>query len=485
MTRRDGQSKKFMATSLERLLSKARALGCPADQIENFLSVGYVPQPKQLEFHAAARSADGGNGPDQVGFGGARGPGKSHASFAQLALDDCRRQPGLKGLYLRKVGKQAREQFDDLRRSVLVDVPHGYNRQAGIVSLWDDARIFIGHFKSEGDIDNYLGIEYDVILIEEATTLSESKYRALRDSNRTSKPTWRPRVYLTTNPGNIGHVWFKQRFVEPYQLGEELFTRFVPATVDDNRLVDVGYKRKLEENSGWKLRAYRYGDWDIAAGQYFSTFDRTLHVIEPFPIPSAWWSWLAMDYGFVHPTVFVLLTMDGDGNVYVVDEHVQSRWLPERHAEGVRAMLARHAVGDSVLSRIPAGTDVFAKTSERTIADQYAALGLRLVPADTDRINGAAEIARRLGDIDHGIDPSLYIFNRCARLIECLPAMQHDQHRPEDVLKWDVDEDGKGGDDPYDCLRYGLMTDRVRSARQTPIVIRGVDPLAQMDRGRF
>jgi ABC-type Mn2+/Zn2+ transport system ATPase subunit len=48
-----------MATSLERLLSKAKATGCPADQIENFLSVGYVPQPKQLEFHAAARSADG------------------------------------------------------------------------------------------------------------------------------------------------------------------------------------------------------------------------------------------------------------------------------------------------------------------------------------------------------------------------------------------------------------------------------------------
>jgi phage terminase large subunit len=229
-------------------------------------------------------------------------------------------------------------------------------------------------FKSEGDIDNYLGIEYDVILIEEATTLSESKYRALRDSNRTSKPTWRPRVYLTTNPGNIGHVWFKNRFVTPFQLGDESFTRFVPATVDDNRLVDAGYKRKLEENSGWKLRAYRYGDWDIAAGQYFSTFDRNLHVIEPFPIPSAWWSWLAMDYGFVHPTVFVLLALDGDGNVYVVDEHVQSRWLPERHAEGVRAMLASACgLPESVLSVECAcrRTDVFAKKSERTIADEY------------------------------------------------------------------------------------------------------------------
>ena len=29
--------------------------------------------------------------------------------------------------------------------------------------------------------------------------------------------------------------------------------------------------------------------------------------------------------------------------------------------------------------------------------------------------------------------------------------------RPEDVLKCDADEDGVGGDDPYDALRYGIQ----------------------------
>jgi hypothetical protein len=156
--------------------------------------------------------------------------------------------------------------------------------------------------------------------------------------------------------------------------------------------------------------------------------------------------------------VFVLLTMDGDGNVYVVDEHVQSRWLPERHAEGVRAMLGRNGLPESLLWSVPAGADVFAKKSERTIADEYEDQGIHLTPAVTDRINGAAEVARRLGDSDHGIEPSIFIFKHCVRLIECLPALQHDQSRPEDVKKWDVDEDGKGGDDSYDALRYGLMS---------------------------
>jgi hypothetical protein len=35
-------------------------------------------------------------------------------------------------------------------------------------------------------------------------------------------------------------------------------------------------------------------------------------------------------------------------------------------------------------------------------------------------------------------------------LHECLPALQHDPHRPEDVLKVDADEEGNGGDDAGD-----------------------------------
>ena len=54
--------------------------------------------------------------------------------------------------------------------------------------------------------------------------------------------------------------------------------------------------------------------------------------------------------------------------------------------------------------------------------------------------------------------PSLFIHQRCGRLVETLPAMQHDPHRPEDVLKVDCDEDGVGGDDAADRLLYLVAT---------------------------
>jgi len=40
--------------------------------------------------------------------------------------------------------------------------------------------------------------------------------------------------------------------------------------------------------------------------------------------------------------------------------------------------------------------------------------------------------------------------------------LQHDPNRPEDVLKVDADEDGIGGDDSADALRY-LVATKARS----------------------
>lgn len=449
-------------TKADLLTRLAFDAGLPTDSLARFERYLYLPQPRQIAFHGAARSCDF-TETDYVGFGGARGPGKSHAVFAQIALDDCQRIPNLKVLYLRKISKNAREQFEDLRRSVLFACPHEYNRSTGVLSFPNNSRIVLGHFRTEGDIDQYLGLEYDVICIEEATTLTKSKWDALRDSNRTSKPNFRPRIYASTNPGGVGHVWFKKMFIEPARTGTETNTRFVFATVDDNKFIDAGYTKKLEENAGWRLRAYRFGDWDIAAGQYFSTFDYTRHVVEPFRLANAVWL-AALDYGFTHPTACYLLAK-WDGKVYVVDEHYEAKKLPLWHSVEIKRMLARNNLKIHNLKTFVAGHDVFAQKGDekaKTIADQYAEYDIKLKPAAVDRISGASLILEMLGD--ENTPQELFIFNRCKRLIETLPALQHNPNRPEDVLKIDADENGDNGDDAYDALRYGLMACERRKA---------------------
>jgi hypothetical protein len=244
----------------------------------------------------------------------------------------------------------------------------------------------------------------------------------------------------------------------------EVDTRFIPARVGDNAFNNPEYRKILEGLTGWQKRAWLDGDWDIAAGQFFTTFRRDVHVVEDFDDTRAVEWFLALDYGFAHYTVALLGCRDGDGNTFIVDEHAERLWLPQRHASAIKAMLARHTIGDrrlelGDLKRVIAGADVFSRQSDgTTIAAQYAKQGITLRPANTDRVNGWAEVMQGLGDIDAGIRPTLFIHRRCGRLVETLPALQHDPNRPEDVLKVDADDDGIGGDDAADTLRYLVAT---------------------------
>src|SRR5437868_11514415 len=114
-------------SSLERYLAAGREAGCLPGQMENFVRAGIVLQPRQLAASAAARLCDQIHGPTAVGYGGARGGGKSHWLLAQMGADDCQRIAGLKCLLLRKVGKANMEHFEDLRRRLLGGLKHNFS----------------------------------------------------------------------------------------------------------------------------------------------------------------------------------------------------------------------------------------------------------------------------------------------------------------------------------------------------------------------
>jgi hypothetical protein len=124
-----------------------------------------------------------------------------------------------------------------------------------------------------------------------------------------------------------------------------------------------------------------------------------------------------------------------------------------------RVSLVRRSSLSVVLTRFSAGADLFARQSNGfTIAKEYADLGICLRSATMDRVNGWAAILKGLGDPSMDVPPRLFIHQRCTRLLETLPMLQHDPNRPEDVLKVDPDDDGTGGDDAADALRYLVAT---------------------------
>lgn len=452
---------------MQRYIEAARDAGCPPDQIKNFLRAGIVLQPQQLKASAAARLCDQPDGPEEIGMGGARGGGKSFWSIAQMAADDAQRWPGSRFLFLRKVGKAARESFESLRQKALMGLPHRYSE--GVLRFPNGSVVVVGHFQNESDVDAYLGLEYDGIAIEESTLLSVTKQKMIATCNRTSLAGVRPRRYHTTNPGGISHAEFKKKFIVPFRRGTESRTRFVPATYRDNRVLNPEYVKVLNDLAGWHRRAWRDGDWDIAAGQFFANWIDEIHVVQPFAIPKHWRVWAAMDYGWVHPTAVLIFAQDDDGHIYVVGEHAMSRWLPQLHVRALSELLDQLGLDWGRLETFVAGADVFVKRDPsgqgtvtddprgKSIADHYGECGVTLAQAKIDRIQGAGAVLQLLGDVAEGIEPRLWVFSTCHRLAEQIPAMIHDPKRPEDVLKVDIDDSGEGGDDLYDAARYGLM----------------------------
>ena len=88
---------------------------------------------------------------------------------------------------------------------------------------------------------------------------------------------WKPRMYLTANPGGIGHKWVKSRFVDTYYGNREEETRYIHSTYQDNNLLDANYIKKLEGYSNLR-KSWTLGDWNLDEGIAFA-FDEDIHAI--------------------------------------------------------------------------------------------------------------------------------------------------------------------------------------------------------------
>lgn len=447
-------------------IAYAHEIGVPYSSLKRFLEAGYIPQRKQMKLAAEWRAMDT-NDVDELMFGGARGGAKTHGTFATAAIDDCQKFDNLRCLFLRKQQGSAEESLDDLTRKILFRVPHE-KRQASI-RFPNHSYIKIGNFQYEKDIDKYLSLEYDLIILEQAEQLTPTKIVDIGTCNRNSRTDYKPRMVYTVNPGGVAHTYLKNKFIQPWREGKETTTRFIQSLHSDNKFINEGNRRKLEQLTGWKRKAWLDGDWDVFAGQFFDKFrfdDHTFDQSEFFPpeyLAANWENiqpWGSFDWGLKHWSVFYL-GYKYEGAIHIIDECAVRNLLDESIAKAIVETCTRNGLKPSQLRNVAAGTDCFkrdGKTGETT-ADVFTKHGVYLNPANTARQAGASKVLTLLGDLEQGIKPTVKISRRCKKLIEQLPAMEHDKDKPSDVEKVDSDENGFGGDDAYDAFRYFVMDD--------------------------
>lgn len=420
-------------------------------------------QPKQKKFYDTVEEKP------VTFYGGAKGGGKSEGLRRIMLLRRIkyagstgaifrRTYPELEGNHIRPMFRQ----FPELRKY--------YNATKKILSLPNGSTLEFCHCNTEKDVDLYQGREFHDLGIEEAGQWTESMFRTLHGSNRTSIPGIHARTLLTGNPGGIGHGWLKRLFVDKQYnaLERPEDYAFIQAFVADNPALiknDPNYIRRLEAEPNEALRrAFLLGDWDIFAGQFFTEISREVHFIKPFPIPDHWERFGAYDFGFNHPAAFGWFANDEDGNTYMYREFIKSQFRVDQFAKEILKFKDTEK-----LYPIVAGHDCWTtknvlrdEAAPPTVAEEFAAYGVNLKKATVDRIQGAAHLRKYLAwrDLEgKHKKPRLYIFDTCPITFNTLARMIHDPERPEDVLKINATEgDATSGDDAYDMIRYGLMS---------------------------
>lgn len=454
---------------------------------------------------------------NEILYGGSAGGGKSFGIRAGDILW-CAAIPGLQVYLFRRIRedlvKNHMEGPKGLRALLAPWVDAGFVQIVeDEIRFWNGAKIYLCHCKDAKDIYKYQGAEIHVLCIDELTHWTEEMYRFLRNRVRmvgiTLPPGYEgrfPRIFCSANPGNIGHQFVKSTFIdgcapmEIRQMSESeggMRRQFIPAQLEDNPSMaadDPGYENRLMGlGSEALVKAMRYGDWSVVEGAFFDCWDSTKHVVRPFEIPHHWTRIRAMDWGSAAPFVVQWWAVASEAGV-VKNSVGQAVTIPrgcmvlyrdwyggskpnvglKMTAEAVGSGIADRERGEKMNDEVldPAA---FAQDGGPSIAERmYEGSGHRINfrRADNTRVAGRGRMggwdsvrARMVGDGDG--NPMMVVFSNCHDFIRSVPAMQHDPHKPEDMMSDGVD------DHEADTCRYALNSRPWIAPKVEPIPIRG------------
>ena len=297
--------------------------------------------PKQMEGLKALAN----NSPIRVlGYGGAKGGGKSHLARQWLYLR-AKKYPGSTGLLVRKTYQ---ELYRNHTKRFISDFPDlHYVERKNHLELDNGSVIELAYCEGERDLERFQGAEYHSVVVDQAEQHIKQVFYYLRSCMRTTMPNLETKMLLTFNPGGIGHTWLKRMFVDGQidhtdPLPEEL--QFILAKVFDNKWImenDAQYVKNLEALPEGMREAYLNGSFDTFEGQFFQLKADSME--DPFDVPEedamAGRLFGSLDHGITHPTSFGLWYLDHDNNMHRLFTYFNNGATAYEHAKEIHDLI--------------------------------------------------------------------------------------------------------------------------------------------------
>lgn len=385
-----------------------------------------VPNKKQALFFASKAK--------YTAYGGARGGGKSWALRRKLVLL-CLRYAGIKCLVIRRSFPELQYNHILPLRAELGDCVK-YSESGKCFKFPNGSVLKLGYMADDGDTLQYQGQEYDIIALDEATQLTEYRFSALKACLRGANE-FPKRMYLSCNPGGIGHAWVKRLFIDRrYHDGENPDDyAFIQATAYDNTVLmekDSEYIDRLRSLPKELRSAWLHGRWDLFEGQFFSEISEETHVIPPVSLRKGTRRIGGLDYGF-DMLAFVCLAADSDGNVYLEREYAEPNLTLSSAGQRVAALCR-----DADIDYIAASPDLWNRRQDSGLSGfeiMSAVDGMPpLIRADNRRIAGWRAVREYL-KADENTTPKLRFFSSCPETVRCMSALTYDKTKTEDAAE--------------------------------------------------
>ena len=297
----------------------------------------WKPHPKQIKFIQLPFEVE------EALYGGAAGGGKSEVLVMLPLIYRFHEHPKFKGIILRRTNPELDAEIIGRAHQWYPNTGAVWNEGKKRYTWYDrygnaGAEMRFGHAELEKDIRKYDGVQYNYVAFDEATSFTEFQYLYLTLTRRRSATTDLPAIARSaTNPGNIGHLFFRTRFVDPFPLGDRVirdkvtggYRYFLQCLGTENPHLLKANPKYFDLMRGLpdaEYKAKALGDWYTFSGQVFTEFrleplpkepENARHVIEGFEIPTWWPRVIAIDWGFRANTCIGWGAIAPNGRVYV------------------------------------------------------------------------------------------------------------------------------------------------------------------------
>lgn len=442
----------------------------------------YHPMPgKQTEMWEAM-------GPDSdvkyIGYGGARGGGKSHGMRSWF-VTACWRWP-LKAVIIRKTRADLRDNhINPFKAEMKEYIDAGYiryNEKDAAAYFKNGSILKFDYCDGPDDLEHIQGQEYDLMAFEESTQLDALYLRKMFASCRgsgISDGSYPNKILMTFNWGSVSHDYHRRIFWDKdyneYENPEKY--KFIWATVDDNPVLlakTPDYKEQLAANLDEQYRkAWIDGDPDAFTGTVFKITD-IAHIVDPADkkilgkhggiVPNNWKVFGSVDVGTT-VCAFGLYCKTPGGNLFKMFSYYGEDRNPQDHIAAIMDRIKNFQWTDGRFpSYVLADRRAFAKIGKNQIhsydttwEDLFRAEGIHLRKANDAREQGFMSLKSALGykydDQKHEIisHPKLRFFrNTNETTITHLKSLKLAPNNKEDI-------DQKLPDHDYDETRYGNM----------------------------